>query len=450
MKDAGAAAATAAATEPLWYGYRQLSTMRQALAAAAAAAQGISHSSADNSTGRILAEQQPQQWHTDHNHCLASVRSTADTPAHDLFSVYVHTPAGVLLPQDSLLSGCELPVRLNTSRGYAQHVLAEAGALLLAAALSDPLNTKFVLVSDSSIPLYPPQVVWAQLMHEPLSRLDACHTPGRERGLYRWRPQMATLQFGRQHWRKSSQWFVLSRPHSLLAVADVHVREMLHRYCYSNLTRNYPTCVSDEHWLPSLLASYGLENQTDCEGNAHFTDWSLGGWHPRSFTAADLTPELVTFMRAGVPLNLLQQAGAKQQTVGSRGPDSSPQSGGDKEPWAARLPAPTLVAATAACDSVQAVASANRLFAAPAAASQPASGAAVQQHQLLSTAGVDVPAGSSTGQWLVAAGYSPLAQRCPLFARKFGAGVQQEVLAMALSCRGLGLGPWCVAVPGTG
>jgi hypothetical protein len=23
--------------------------------------------------------------------------------------------------------------------------------------------------------------------------------------------------------------------------------------------------VSDEHWLPSLLASYGLDNQTDCE-----------------------------------------------------------------------------------------------------------------------------------------------------------------------------------------
>jgi hypothetical protein len=148
-------AATAAWTEPLWNGYRQLSTMRQALAAAA---QGISYSSADNSTGRILAEQQPQQWHTDPARCLASVRSTADTLAHELFSVYVHTPAGVLLPRDSLFSGCELPVRLNTSRGYAQHVLAEAGAPLLAAALSDPLNTKFVLVSDSSIPLYPPQV----------------------------------------------------------------------------------------------------------------------------------------------------------------------------------------------------------------------------------------------------------------------------------------------------
>lgn len=74
------------------------------------------------------------------------------------FSVYVHTPAGMLLPRSSAFSGCELVVRLNTTRGYAQHVLAEAEALLLAAALSDPLNTKFVLVSETSIPLYPPQV----------------------------------------------------------------------------------------------------------------------------------------------------------------------------------------------------------------------------------------------------------------------------------------------------
>lgn len=61
------------------------------------------------------------------------------------------------------------------------------------------------------------------------------------------------------------QWFALSRAHALLAVADGHVREALRRYCYTNMTRNHPTCVSDEHWLPSLLATYGLDNQTDCE-----------------------------------------------------------------------------------------------------------------------------------------------------------------------------------------
>jgi hypothetical protein len=87
---------------------------------------------------------------------------------HQLLSVYVHTPGGVLLPSSSVLSGCELSVRLNTTGGYAQHVLAEAAALLLAAALSDPLNTKFVLLSDTSIPLYNPQVS--------VTAVTVCHT----------------------------------------------------------------------------------------------------------------------------------------------------------------------------------------------------------------------------------------------------------------------------------
>jgi hypothetical protein len=46
-------------------------------------------------------------------------------------------------------------------------------------------------------------------------------------------------------------------------------------------------------------------------------------------------------------------------------------------------------------------------------------------------------------KWIVDAGYVPLASHCPLFARKFTAGVVNETLAMALSCAGLGLGSWC-------
>jgi hypothetical protein len=75
-----------------------------------------------------------------------------------LFSVYVHTTAGLLLPPSSIFSGSELKVRLNTTRGYAQHVLAEAEVLMLRAALGDAANAKFVMVSDSSIPLYLPEV----------------------------------------------------------------------------------------------------------------------------------------------------------------------------------------------------------------------------------------------------------------------------------------------------
>jgi hypothetical protein len=61
----------------------------------------------------------------------------------------------------------------------------QAELALLEAALADPLIAKLVLLSDSSLPLYPPQVVWAQLMAEPASRLDACPDRLGELNIYR-------------------------------------------------------------------------------------------------------------------------------------------------------------------------------------------------------------------------------------------------------------------------
>jgi hypothetical protein len=117
--------------------------------------------------GHAVSVQQPAQRHVDSTAAQYTAqqhtRQHQQQQRHKLFSAYVHTPAGVLLPSDSVLSGCELPVRLNNTNGYAQHVLAQAAALLLAAALTDPLNTKFVLLSDTSIPLYTPQVSTAQV-----------------------------------------------------------------------------------------------------------------------------------------------------------------------------------------------------------------------------------------------------------------------------------------------
>lgn len=75
-----------------------------------------------------------------------------------LFSVYVHTPHGMQLPAGSLFAGCELHDRTNTTNAYGQYPLVEAALLLLQAALHNKANAKFVLVGESSIPLYPPQV----------------------------------------------------------------------------------------------------------------------------------------------------------------------------------------------------------------------------------------------------------------------------------------------------
>ena len=75
-------------------------------------------------------------------------------------------------------SSAALPARCRASPLQAELALLEA-------ALADPLNAKLVLLSDSSVPLYPPQVVWAQLMAEPASRLDACPDRLGELSIYR-------------------------------------------------------------------------------------------------------------------------------------------------------------------------------------------------------------------------------------------------------------------------
>ena len=45
---------------------------------------------------------------------------------------------------------------------------------LLVAGLADARVQRFVLLSEACVPLYAAQVVWAQLLSSPLSRINAC------------------------------------------------------------------------------------------------------------------------------------------------------------------------------------------------------------------------------------------------------------------------------------
>lgn len=43
-------------------------------------------------------------------------------------------------------------------------------------------------------------------------------------------------------------------------------------------------CCADEHYVPTLLASLGLETETYCRGwGLAYTDWSDNWIHPKSF-----------------------------------------------------------------------------------------------------------------------------------------------------------------------
>ena len=56
---------------------------------------------------------------------------------------------------------------------WGSHDLVVAARHLLAAALANPSNQRFVLLSESGIPLYPPAAMHLQLLSEDLSRARA-------------------------------------------------------------------------------------------------------------------------------------------------------------------------------------------------------------------------------------------------------------------------------------
>ena len=57
---------------------------------------------------------------------------------------------------------------------WGAHELVEVARNLVREALKDPLNRKFILLSESGLPLYPPTTTYLQLMQENKSRLDSC------------------------------------------------------------------------------------------------------------------------------------------------------------------------------------------------------------------------------------------------------------------------------------
>lgn len=113
--------------------------------------------------------------------------STNPIENQHLFSVYIHAPP--IFPgyhEESLWAGRLVQHRVTTSWGA--HTLVEATRHLLWEAFRDPLNTHFVLLSESDIPLYDPLTMWQQLQAETRSRVDTCkhqHTSP-----WRWDPRM--------------------------------------------------------------------------------------------------------------------------------------------------------------------------------------------------------------------------------------------------------------------
>lgn len=241
---------------------------------------------------------------------LGPSRSTAVLQQQHLFSVYVHArPTLKDYKEPSAFAGRLIPDRAIAKPGT--HAIAAAAKKLVEVAALDQRNQWFVLVGDTTVPLYHPAMVWQQLMHEERSRLDACAHKDPHLARTRSTPAMRTDRFRPDwHWRKSGQWFMLNRKHAELLAHDQEVAHTFAKHCYTGYDQQegrQRDCASAEHYLPSLLAMYGLDNETNCDPSGG-TAWA---WQPpingpkdspvpKTFQPGHVTAELFASLRSTV------------------------------------------------------------------------------------------------------------------------------------------------------
>ncbi|KAG4956281.1 hypothetical protein JHK85_042661 [Glycine max] len=173
------------------------------------------------------------------------------------FSIYVHSAPGFVLDESTtrsqLFYGRQISNSIQVLWGESSMIQAER--LLLAAALEDHANQRFVLLSDSF--------------------LDA------KEGRYN--PKMST-KIPREKWRKGSQ----RRPPIDTSKGKLNLK-----------LQKQHNCIPDEHYVQTLLAMHDLEGELE-RRTLTYTLWNQSttkmenkGWHPITFGYSNASPQRI-------------------------------------------------------------------------------------------------------------------------------------------------------------
>lgn len=164
--------------------------------------------------------------------------------------------------------------------------LADAEKRLLANALLDFSNERFVLISESCIPVYNFQTVYKYITESVHSFVESYDDPSRYgRGRYsrRMGPDIKLRQ-----WRKGSQWFEITRSLAIEIISDYKYYDLFRKYCH-------PSCYPDEHYIPTYLQIF--HPLLNSNRTVTWVDWSLGGPHPASFGRENITEGFIQNIR---------------------------------------------------------------------------------------------------------------------------------------------------------
>ncbi|XP_039016589.1 glycosyltransferase BC10-like [Hibiscus syriacus] len=221
------------------------------------------------------------------------------------FSIYIHSAPGFVFDESTSRTHFFYNRQLTDSIqvAWGESSMIEAERLLLANALEDPANQRFVLLSDSCVPLYNFSYIYRYLMASPRSFVDSFLDS--KDGRYH--PKMSPA-IPRNKWRKGSQWISLIRNHAEAVVDDEVVLPVFKKFCkrrppldtskgkLNNKLQKQHNCIPDEHYVPTLFAMSGLEGEIE-QRSLTYTLWNQSAtkmdnkaWHPVTFNYADVSP----------------------------------------------------------------------------------------------------------------------------------------------------------------
>ncbi|ESW24740.1 hypothetical protein PHAVU_004G156000 [Phaseolus vulgaris] len=204
-----------------------------------------------------------------------------------LYSIYVHSypSSNETVPKNSVFHGRNIP---SKEVRWGENSMIEAERRLLANALLDFSNQRFVLLSESCIPLFNFSTIYTYLMNSTKTFVEAYDLPG-EVGRGRYRTQMRP-QIRLSQWRKGSQWFQIDRFLALQTVSDYHYFPVFLKYCN-------PNCYSDEHYLPTFVSIKFWKRNSN--RTLTWVDWAKGGAHPSRYYRNDVNNEFLNKLRFG-------------------------------------------------------------------------------------------------------------------------------------------------------
>ncbi|XP_077253251.1 glycosyltransferase BC10-like [Tasmannia lanceolata] len=205
-----------------------------------------------------------------------------------LYSIYVHTHPSInesAIPENSVFHGRRIPSKVVQ---WGTSSMLEAERRLLANALLDFSNQRFILLSESCIPLFNFSTIYNYLINSTETYVQVFDEPGSVgRGRYnnRMNPRIKVDQ-----WRKGAQWFEMDRNLAVEIVSDRIYFPIFERFCR-------PACYGDEHYLPTFVnMRFGRRNSNR---SLTWVDWSKGGPHPARFGRREVTIEMLERIRNG-------------------------------------------------------------------------------------------------------------------------------------------------------